>query len=80
MVDCQLGLVDNVHFYFTMIQVFVFSRNCVTKLFTVFIFAFQPVFKTETYEEDMEIAEVKQGFVHQQVICIHFLLKMTRTN
>ena len=32
----------------------------------------QPVFKMETYEEDMEIAEVNQGFVHLQVICYIF--------
>ena len=41
-------------------------------LFTVFTFAFQPVFKMETYEEDMEIAEVNQGFVHQQVIHLSY--------
>ena len=30
----------------------------------IILFVFQPVFKMETYEEDMEIAEVIQGFVY----------------
>ena len=34
------------------------------QLVNIHIFVFQPVFKMETFEEDMEIAEVIQGFVY----------------
>lgn len=49
-----------------------FLWNCFAKLCTLCKFLSQPVFKMETCEEDMEIAEVNQGFV------VHFLLYMTR--
>ena len=38
----------------------------------MYAFVSQPVFKMETYEGDMEIAEVNKGFVYLQVICYIF--------
>ena len=47
MFDCQLELFDNDHFIRLRCEALNFCK-----------FVFQPVFKMETVEEDMEIAEV----------------------
>ena len=62
--DCQLELFDNAYFYKIALRSSLLCK-----------FVFQPVFKMETLEEDMEIAEVNiRDLFTNQIFVVDSLL------